>query len=371
MRDFFFKFSFVLLLRVKFINAEIEGREKIISIIKIIYFFLSKILNLGTRPIRLELGRVHQFSQPSILLVMKSWSWGWYWCNMFCADPKVWLQGESHLHVQCSVKSKTIVHVSWGIKYPQAFIDQGKKTVSKKLYRGPLQLLGRKYWLDEIGPDVVLMSSHPAGGCLKYWRVGDPMLLGPVSTPHLTLNVSSSDHCQRSISHIICLENISTNFHLRLIFELPPTVLDGIVTATNIAGVKRRIFRNLTLLCKVVPWDVFIFQDSLVVKGQNRGTFVQPNYSWPEHRQSKHWGNQKTQGCPGEEREEESEGERQGVGIRHWDDHSYWSDSVHHTQHLLQVWPSEGFNSYVVWTSFDLQTNQHGGQYVRTRQLTM
>ena len=173
MRDFFFKFSFVLFLRVKFINAEIEGREKIISIIKIISIFWSKILNLGTRPIRLELGRVHQFSQPSILLVMKSWSWGWYWCNMFCADPKVWLQGESHLHVQCSVKSKTIVHVSWGIKYPQAFIDQGKNTASKKLYRGPLQLLGRKYWLDEIGPIDsldVLAPSWRMFEVLACWR---------------------------------------------------------------------------------------------------------------------------------------------------------------------------------------------------------
>ena len=63
--------------------------------------------------------------------------------KMYLADPIVWLQGESHLHVHCSVTSKTFVHVSWGIKYPRAFIDQGK-TVSKKLYRGPLQLLGRE-----------------------------------------------------------------------------------------------------------------------------------------------------------------------------------------------------------------------------------
>merc|ERR1711953_1117863 len=101
-------------------------------------------------------------------------------------------------------------------------MDQAKKKVSKKLYRGPIQLL--------------------AGGCLKFWRVGDPMLLGPVSSPHLTLNVSSSDYCQR------------------LIFELPPTVLDGIVTATNIAGVKRKLFRDDASLLRVVTRDGFIFR---------------------------------------------------------------------------------------------------------------
>ena len=57
-------------------------------------------------------------------------------------DPIVWLQGESHLHVHCSVVSKTFVHVSWDIKYPQVLIDQANKKIIKKLYRGPLQLLG-------------------------------------------------------------------------------------------------------------------------------------------------------------------------------------------------------------------------------------
>ena len=107
-------------------------------------------------------------------------------------DPIVWLQGESHLHVHCTVSSKTFVHVSWQLKYPQVIKDQENSDSRSRLYRGPLQLLGINRLIC-FTPD----PGAQAGGCLKYWRVGDPMLLAPLSTPQLTLNISSSDHCQR------------------------------------------------------------------------------------------------------------------------------------------------------------------------------
>ena len=44
----------------------------------------------------------------------------------------------------------------------------------------------------------------------------------------------------------------------RLIFELPPTILDGSVTATNIAGVKRNLFRNNSSVLRIVPRDGYI-----------------------------------------------------------------------------------------------------------------
>ena len=46
--------------------------------------------------------------------------------------------------------------------------------------------------------------------------------------------------------------------NIRLIFELPPTILDGSVTATNIAGVKRKLFRNNSSVLRIVPRDGFI-----------------------------------------------------------------------------------------------------------------
>ena len=59
------------------------------------------------------------------------------------SDPLVWLQGESHLHIHCVVRSETFVHVSWQLKYPQVVIDKESSEVKPRLYRGPLQLLGR------------------------------------------------------------------------------------------------------------------------------------------------------------------------------------------------------------------------------------
>ena len=67
------KLSVVLLLRVKFINAEIkvEGKEKKLYNNQKINIF-PKNLRLGTPPTRLGWWTARQFSQPSILLVMKS-----------------------------------------------------------------------------------------------------------------------------------------------------------------------------------------------------------------------------------------------------------------------------------------------------------
>ena len=118
---------------------------------------------------------------------------------MYLADPIVWLQGESHLHVHCSVQSKTFVHVSWSIKYQQSFIDQGK-TASKKLYRGPLQLLGSKDRLSQIiNVDVLLPSwrmsqvlacwrPHAAGAGLHPSPHPQRLLLGPL--PEVNINIS-------------------------------------------------------------------------------------------------------------------------------------------------------------------------------------
>ena len=170
------------------------------------------------------------------------------------------------------------------------------------------------------------------------------MLLGPVSTPHLTLNVSSSDHCQRSILTINKVD-LKLYFSLQSDIRGPPHRLGWSCDCYKHRWSQEETIQELSLTPCLVPRDGLIFQDNLVVTGQDRGTFVQPNHYWSQHGESQHRGNQETQGGAGPEGEEESERERQGVGFCDWDDHSHWSDSLHHPQHRLQVSQSEGFHS--------------------------
>ena len=70
-----------------------------------------------------------------------------------------------------------------------------------------------------------------------------------ISHPAVTMNVSSSDHCQKyDVMHLI-FSDLSGALLTRTIFESPPLSLQAVCVATNVAGVDRKFF-NIKLLRK-------------------------------------------------------------------------------------------------------------------------
>ena len=79
-----------------------------------------------------------------------------------------------------------------------------------------------------------------------------------ISHPAVTMNVSSSDHCQKYNIMYLILSDLLEHFLTRTIFESPPLSLQAVCVATNVAGVDRKFF-NIKLLRKATNYYMSFF----------------------------------------------------------------------------------------------------------------